>query len=940
MIKKANNSRHVLVSLLLASILLTACGGGGGGNNASNNLNNSGGNSGGGAVVTIDQFTTDIYTNDTYTDAEVSIDINGDSIVRTKLAILFKPSATQEQVEGLLARINATITASIAGARSVSIRIPDPGTVDNLEVIIADIESELFVEAVLKSIVVKESVIPDNVDPVTYSNALDWIRHHAAIGGTAAWNAKAAITNVPSIILMDFFGAGPIPLTDYLDANLSGNVADDDPNPSDHGYHVAGIMVADFGGPVTNPGVVTGIFPGNANLSIIDLKNGISDHDSDVLALMRAAAFGGTVVMNTSLGYDCQSSTTTNTCRERSRAMKAGIKWADMVRASGVENSLFHATAAGNRGAPAPDMRDTQTQFSYSTAATMTDMITDDGTLVPPLTNTVAVERVDGNGDPAKVTCLNDNSFVGGHLSAVGTNVISLDHLGMALPLSGTSMSTPQVAGLAAYLLAIDNSLTPQRIKEILIDTAQPVPTPGGAGCSDWSSPAPVVDAYAAVLALDGSDALQGTGSALVRLAILDVSSDGITLDDTGNGVFDEYDLMYFLQEIDIGNQEKSVGNAKVKYSRVDLNGDGFDGGTGNYKKKLNLDIDYPPTYTIVTQNIEGEVREFNENALTDEDILCYYAYSSLYTGDSTMRSNLLANRCKAPSRVAIYYEHTNQVSFPPALLTCNEIDNDAFDQRETFSLRPDYLFANPIPERPESHFWEPGDSNVDQTFLTRSSVRYATDPGGALANCDIPVNYNATSEMDSSITLNQAGDTINVDFSTTATSECLVWPGDDPNTDPWSCSSANTVSNFAADYDFKISAATSLNLNINMACTGPGLRYPDGTPAGLGPEIGYFIIRLDAAGSKIPTNRDPSKRIISSPQECYDGSPTVNIQQLIELDAPENPGDVERIIIVAFGKIGAYGNLGNQIGDPTPVLGSRSNTSTMQGTVKLIPAN
>jgi hypothetical protein len=41
-------------------------------------------------------------------------------------------------------------------------------------------------------------------------------------------------------------------------------------------------------------------------------------------------------------------------------------------------------------------------------------------------------------------------------------------------------------------------------------------------------------------------------------------------------------------------------------------------------------------------QPIEGQVLHFNETAATDFQILCYYAYSALYTGDTQQRKTLL----------------------------------------------------------------------------------------------------------------------------------------------------------------------------------------------------------------------------------------------------------------------------------------------------------
>jgi hypothetical protein len=56
--------------------------------------------------------------------------------------------------------------------------------------------------------------------------------------------------------------------------------------------------------------------------------------------------------------------------------------------------------------------------------------------------------------------------------------------------------------------------------------------------------------------------------------------------------------------------------------------------------------MDYPPTYTSVSQTIEDNSVSFNENSLTDLEILCYYAYSPLYTGDTDKRKDLLKEKC------------------------------------------------------------------------------------------------------------------------------------------------------------------------------------------------------------------------------------------------------------------------------------------------------
>lgn len=62
-----------------------------------------------------------------------------------------------------------------------------------------------------------------------------------------------------------------------------------------------------------------------------------------------------------------------------------------------------------------------------------------------------------------------------------------------------------------------------------------------------------------------------------------------------------------------------------------------------------------------------------------------------------------------------------------------------------------------------------------------------------------------------------------------------------------------------------------------------------------------------------------------------------------MEFDAPENPGDVDRNIILVTGGAGAYGNLGNAaylagILTVQSQIGRQTNNSTMEGSVQLAP--
>ncbi len=540
----------------------------------------------------------------------------------------------------------------------------------------------------------------------------------------------------------------------------------------------------------------------------------------------------------------------------------------------------------------------------------------------------MVVENLVGSSSyPKKIRCLDENSFVGGTVSAIGTNVTSLYRIG-AGKMSGTSMATPQVAGLAAYLLAIDSSLSPQRIKTILLATKQDVPN--ALGCSDATA-APAIDAYAAVLALDK------TSDTPVRDAILDIA--GGSPDLGQNGQFDENDLTYYTEQINTGSQEIRDGLDKVKYSRADLNGDGYDGGRGGYTKKFNLDMDFPPTYTTLTKTIEDQEVEFDENELTDNDILCYYAYSDLYNGDTDERKRLMASRCK-PSIVAVYYDHSTGISFPGSDSACSNTDERISEERETASLRP--LIET---QRPKSHYWSSTDGDIEKANYSAAPIREWRDSNG---DCTISQQYSASADINSYISIGD-GNRVEIDITATAQSECY-----NPITETagWECSEALANTTWVAEFDFKVKIASRLKAVVNFTCTGPNMSGPGYPDTNLMPPIDLIavaVVRVDSTGNVIMTHSDPTKLVMPQTYYCNDDNPTVLIEQIMEFDAPATEGTTDRVTVLVRGMGGAWGNLGNppaMLGIPLllpnelNVFGSQTNTTTMSGYVQVVPAN
>jgi hypothetical protein len=196
----------------------------------------------------------------------------------------------------------------------------------------------------------------------------------------------------------------------------------------------------------------------------------------------------------------------------------------------------------------------------------------------------------------------------------------------------GTSLSAPQVAGLSSYLWALSSDLrhrSPDVTKQTIVQNARNR----------------IIDAYAAALSLDAA-VMPTPENAPVRLAILDTNNDG---------GFTELDIDAYLRRLYFVDQTGSITNeaptsTAADFSRYDLNGDGFTT-SGSRRERFDLDrvgsAQYGRTqYSTVTQDIEGQVTGFDETALTDIEILCYYAYSPLYEGNPDARKTLLRGRC------------------------------------------------------------------------------------------------------------------------------------------------------------------------------------------------------------------------------------------------------------------------------------------------------
>ncbi len=581
---------------------------------------------------------------------------------RGEIEIGFVVTATVGQVNALLEAFEARIVDMLPDHPQVIVRVPDPGSLQGLRSLAAAIEEDAIVEFVLLSELVEAPDTGPNtaladatraasaavgrlVLPGEIGTRLERVDHQLAVRAHAAWHARSAVVghdDRPWLVVPDFYGDGRPDLTYYDATFASAEFATGDPHS--HGYHVLGIMIGTFDHAFT--GVtpedeeqdnddVTGVVPAGLRVRIVDLRDVNTTPRNMNRTISRIEHIlsqnpGANIVVNTSLGNRSSSSTYARSWTRKVR----GWSDADTVGA-GLEHRFLHFTAAGNvERDDDGNIIDTWPAVDSSTwtYAALGDMSATVGRDYPNLTNIFVVENRrstehGAGGSRPLPSCAAEGSIMGGNLSAIGTDVYSFattvdrdnDVHDVSTPSekSGTSMASPQAAGVAALVWSLAPDLSVPDLFDLISQTALDDPGGGGSDCNS-AAPQPVVDAYAAVLAAGGVDAWR---------AVLDVNADG---------VFDEDDIELYLAAF-------AGQGSELAYDRFDLTGDGR---SGSQARTERLDLTGDGQFGTVNRSIAGRTITYDQSALSDHDVLCYHAYTSTYQGSTAPRDELLNELC------------------------------------------------------------------------------------------------------------------------------------------------------------------------------------------------------------------------------------------------------------------------------------------------------
>lgn len=565
--------------------------------------------------------------------------VGATGMLANKVFTAISPFATVGQVNRLLDSLGAKIICMDAGSVFLTLLIPAVNgklQLDSVTTRLAESEPFLFAFPCFLPI----PPPPAAPDPAPGAKIIPGdpaagnIPHLTACFMPAAWNSidlAGGVGRQVSVLVPDAYAQlsaiAEIPSQEFVpiqgdgaDIRVFGTTA-----AGNHGFYVCGILGAEF-----NDFGVTGIHPGDPDLiKIRSLNIGSDEWGIKLQQMSDAIPSTSQTIVSTSFGYN---DPTFATVSKWQRVLLA-LRWRELVGAK--QSQFLHATSAGNDGNESGEGSLSIFNSPFTMAAqmvspwdwlgageyTQADSIGFEqlkeqyGVTKPyilqPLINVLIVGSSRLSGTRATTSSLGEDiRFVGEEVFSpcLINDQTCIDGFGTP---SGTSMATPQAAGLAAYLMNLKLTLTAMQARDIMLNS--------------YDNTRGIVNAYKAVLALDN-----GLTSATIRKSILNVAGP------TGGAapVFDEEDLLAYFGVLEPPSLTRN-------FDAFDLNGDGYSGGSS--AAPFDLTADSPPAFTTVDKSYCGEDTTLNENALTDMDILKYYAYSSLYSGDPSVRDSLFA---------------------------------------------------------------------------------------------------------------------------------------------------------------------------------------------------------------------------------------------------------------------------------------------------------
>jgi len=233
---------------------------------------------------------------------------------------------------------------------------------------------------------------------------------------------------------------------DITDTNYGNNDVDG-PNPSKedalHGTHVAGIIAAQRGNGIGMDGVAQ-----NVEIMVVRAVPDGDEYDKDVALAIRYAVDNGAKVINTSFG----------------KGYSQNPEWVwDAIKYAGKKDVLI-VNAAGNDGVDL-DITTSYPNDQNGTGAEMSD-------------NFITIGALNYKYGEEMVATFSNYGATSVDLFSPGVKIWSTTPLDTYKYLQGTSMASPNVAGVAAMIRSYYPKLSAKQVKQVLMDSGLHASTP------------------------------------------------------------------------------------------------------------------------------------------------------------------------------------------------------------------------------------------------------------------------------------------------------------------------------------------------------------------------------------------------------------------------------------------------------------------------------
>lgn len=671
------------------AVLLGACGGGGG--------ENSGGSQSATVLNGDSAQTASATLQDKRSSPVASRDIVRGYLL-TRLFVAFKADATVGQVNAAAKLVGASsIAFSSKNSTMLTFEVPRQASIVAMSALAKKINAQPGVFVALPGREFKSSVLPEREPNVSVSP--QDLKHLLPTRFPQAWNARNAApadcsSKTVDVYVWDIFGADSSrpSFPNQFDSNNffpdPNGVGPGDFDEAGHGYDVSLTLAAAF-----DSRLPTGANPFHDCLTIRQVEAFGYDMSEAIAHLLDSARnpASSPFIVQSSLNFpemeDCGvnedeicDDTTIKVTPLPSlynamwRRVMLAVLWAQALGPANVKEKMLMTQAAGNID-PAPNAFLARNYPGYRSAifsspaslathlSELPDLLSDmtlwrngaDPTL-PDLTfpadqianltailnNTVGGASLNAenllivgsgtNPDSNLFAAVapSDFNFYNADILAVGQDVV-LD----PLIVNGTSFAAPQAAGLASYMWLLSDTLrsnatavstTVSHIKQFSRTSAN-------------SPSIPLLDAYATIVSLDKLNVALGGPSRTIRKGMVDIN---------GDGNFDHLDLLKFEEGYKLKDPNRPTIPTARDYSRFDLNGDGYTGGIVTQQFDLDASGGAP---TEVSQTIEGVEINFVEAAVSDIQILCFYAYSDLYAASTKNHDEAITERANILGR-------------------------------------------------------------------------------------------------------------------------------------------------------------------------------------------------------------------------------------------------------------------------------------------------